>query len=145
MKKFIVMLVLSILFACSIFIDKKPFSLRTYFDKGALYTYTSYPINDTSIALVGNYMSISPDGANAKNTIGECLYFDNLEVGNALNRLKAKVKFTEYIEAQQLTIIYAYTKLVPKHETIGGHKINLQVSTCSEYTAIGWPVIYGGF
>ena len=146
MKKIIVILVLCLLFACNIFISpKKEFTLKDYFDSGILYTYTSYPINETSIELVDTYMSTSTKGCNKDSVIGECLYFQNLEVNSALKTLKAKVKFTEYIESQHLTIIYAYSSLIPKHKTINNYKINLQISTCSEYSAIGWPVIYGSF
>lgn len=145
MKKIIVVIVLSLLFACGIFVKPKQFTLKTYFNSGILYTYTSRPINETSIELVGNYMSLSSRGANKNDIIGECLYFENLEVGSAIKTLKAKVRFTEYIDSQKLTIIYAYSSLIPTYKTINNNKINLQISSCSEYSVIGWPVIYGSF
>lgn len=145
MKKIIVIIVLSLLFACGIFVKPNQFSLSSHFNCGTLYTYTSRPINNTSIELVGNYMSLSSEGAGKGDIIGECMYFDNLEVSAALNTLKAKVKFTEYIDNEKLTVIYAYSRLIPTHKTINNHKINLQISTCSEYSVIGWPVIYSSF
>lgn len=145
MKKVIVVLVLSLLFACSIFVKPKDFSLKNYFDNGLLHIYTSRPINETSIHLANTYISTSSKGIKKGDIIGESLYFDNLEIGSALKKLKAKVKFTEYLNNQNLTIIYAYTNLISKHEIVNNVKINLQISTCEEYSVIGWPLIYGSF
>ena len=145
MKKIIIILSLCLLFACSIFIKPKDFSLSNYFDTGILYIYTRTPINETSMQLTNTYMSTSKKGANKNNVIGESLYFNNLEVGSAIKKLKAKVKFTEYIEEQQLTIIYAYSSLINTHEIVKNVKVNLQISTCDEYSVVGWPLIYGSF
>lgn len=145
MKKIIVVLLLCLLFACSIFIKPKHFTLKDYFEAGVLHIYTKRPINETSILLANTYMSSNPQGATNKDIIGESLYFTNLEVGSAINILKMKVKFTEYIEEQALTVIYGYSSLIPCYKTINNIKINLQISTCSEYSVIGWPVIYGSF
>lgn len=145
MKKIIVLLVLCLLFACSIFIKPQNFTLRDYFNTGTLHIYTNRPINETSIQVLGKYMSSSPKNLVKGDVVGETLYFDNLEVGSALNKLKAKVKFTEYLSEQNLTILYAYSTLIPKHETIKNVKVNLQISTCSHYSVVGWPVIYGSF
>ena len=145
MKKIIVILVLCLLFACSIFIKPKEFSLNNYFDSGLLHIYTKRPINETSIAISNVYMSTSNKGVTKGDIVGESLYFNNLEVGSALQKLKAKVKFTEYIDEQNLTLIYAYTSLIPKYEMVNNVKINLQISTCDEYSVIGWPLIYGSF
>ena len=145
MKKIIIILMLTMLFACSILIKPKEFTLTDHFDTGILYTYTNRPINETSIALVDVYMSASSQGAEKSDIVGESLYFDNLEVGSAIQKLKAKVKFSEYLDAQHLTIIYAYSTLIPTYKTIKNTKVNLQISTCSEYSVIGWPLIYGSF
>ncbi|MBO5910051.1 MAG: hypothetical protein J6Q15_00930 [Clostridia bacterium] len=133
------------LFACSIFIRPNEFSLKNYFNSGTLHIYTTHPINETSIQLTNSYISTSRKGATNKDIIGESLYFDNLEVGSAIKTLKAKIKFTEFIKEQNLTIIYAYTLLIPTSKIIDNIKINLQISTCNEYSVIGWPVIYGSF
>ena len=145
MKKIIVILVFCLLFVCSIAIKPKTFSLQNYFDSGLLHIYTKRPINETSIPLANTYMSSNSSGAKKDEIIGESLYFKNLEIGSAINKLKAKVKFTEYIDNQNLTIIYAYSKLIPKYEMVNNMKINLQISTCDEYSVIGWPLIYGSF
>ena len=145
MKKIIVILILCMLFACSIFIEPKTFTLSDYFDSGVLHIYTRHPINSTSIQLANTYMSTSKKGANSKDIIGESLYFNNLEIESAIKTLKAKVKFTEYLKEQKLTIIYAYTSLINCYKTIDHIKVNLQISTCDEYSVIGWPLIYGSF
>ena len=90
-------------------------------------------------------MSTSKKGANSKDIIGESLYFNNLEIASAIKTLKAKVKFTEYLKEQKLTIIYAYSSLINCYKTIDHIKVNLQISTCDEYSVIGWPLIYGSF
>ena len=145
MKKVIVVLILSLLFACSVFVKPKEFSLQNYFDAGLLHIYTSRPINETSIALANTYISTSSKGIKKGDILGESLYFNNLEIGSAIKKLKAKVKFTEYLDNQNLTIIYAYTNLISKYEMVNNVKINLQISTCDEYSIIGWPLIYGSF
>ena len=145
MKKIIVVLIICLLFACGIFVKPKNFSLDTYFENELLHIYTKHPINETSIPLVNTYMSTSCKGLQKGDIVGESMYFTNLEVGSAISTLKAKVKFTEYLEDQHLTIIYAYSKLIPKFEIIKNIKINLQISTCDEYSVIGWPLIYGSF
>ncbi len=144
MKKICIILILSLLLGCSFFIKPKQFNLRSYFDSGVLHIYTKRPINETSIPISNLYMSTSTSGA-GKQVIGESLYFENLEIDHALTTLKAKVKFTEHIKNQNLTIIYAYTKLIPKYEIVNNVKINLQISTCEQYSVIGWPLIYGSF
>ena len=145
MKKIIVILVLCLLFACSILIQPKEFSLKNYFNSGLLHIYTKRPINETSIAITDIFMSTSTEGTVKGDIVGESLYFDNLEVGSAIQKLKAKVKFTEYLDEQNLTLIYAYTNLISKYEIVNNVKINLQISTCDEYSVIGWPLIYGSF
>ncbi|MBQ8522174.1 MAG: YwmB family TATA-box binding protein [Clostridia bacterium] len=145
MKKIIVILVLCLLFACSIFIKPKEFSLQDYFDSGLLHIYTNRPINETSIAITNIYMSTSNKGIKKGDIVGESLYFKNLEIDSAITKLKAKIKFTEYLEEQHLTLIYAYTNLISKYEIVNNVKINLQISTCDEYSVIGWPLIYGSF
>lgn len=144
MKKICIILILTLLFGCSFFVKPKQFNLRSYFNSGILHIYTKYPINNTSLPISNLYMSNCTSGSK-NQIIGESLYFENLEVGNALSTLKAKIKFIEYLKNQKLTIIYAYTNLIPKYEIVNNIKINLQISTCEQYSVIGWPLIYGSF
>ncbi len=145
MKKIIVVLIICLLFVGGIFVKNETFSLVNYFDNGLLHIYTQRPINETSIALSNIYISSSLNGVQKGDIVGESMYFNNLEVGSAINTLKAKIKFTEFVEEQSLTIIYAYTNIIPIHKTLNNVKVNLQISTCDEYSVIGWPVIYGSF
>ena len=145
MKKIFIILILCLLFACSVFVKPKNFTLQDYFDAGILHIYTLRPINETSIPLANTYMSTSKKGLQPGDIIGESIYFNNLEVGDAIKKLKAKIKFTEYIDEQNLTIIYAYTNLISKNEIVNNIKINLQISACDEYSIVGWPLIYGSF
>ncbi|MBQ7797865.1 MAG: hypothetical protein IJ371_01940 [Clostridia bacterium] len=145
MKKVFIVLILCLLFACSMIVKPKEFSLQNYFNSGMLHIYTNRPINETSIYLANTYMSTSTKGIKKGDIIGESLYFQNLEISSAINKLKAKVKFTEYIDNQNLTLIYAYSTLIPKYEMVNNVKINLQISTCDAYSVIGWPLIYGSF
>ena len=96
MKKIIAILILCLLFACSIFVKPNHFTLKDYFDTGILHIYTKRPINETSLCLTNIYMSSNPSGATDGDIIGESLYFTNLEVGSALQKLRAQVKITEY-------------------------------------------------
>jgi len=145
MKKIIIVLIICLLFTCNIFIKPKNFTLKNYFSSGLLHIYTSKPINETSIHLANTYVSTSSKGLSKDDLIGESIYLENLEVDSAISKLKAKIKFTEYLDEQNLTLIYAYTKLIEKYEMVNNVKVNLQISTCSEYTVIGWPLIYGSF
>ena len=145
MKKIIIILILTLLFACNIFIKPKDFSLGNYFDSGLLHIYTSRPINETSIPITHLYMSTSNKGITKGDIVGESLYFSDLEIDSALKKLKAKIKFTEYLDEQNLTLIYAHTSLISKYKMVNNVKINLQISTCNEYSVIGWPLIYGSF
>ena len=145
MKKIFIILILCLLFICSIFVSPKEFSLKNYFNTGILHIYTKRPINETSMPLVNLYISSSSKGATKDDIIGESLYFDNLEIDSDLTTLKAKVKFTEYLDEQNLTVIYAYSNLIKTHKIVNNIKINLQISTCNEYSVIGWPLIYGSF
>ncbi len=145
MKKIIIALILCLMFACNILTKPKQFSLQNYFDSGLLHIYTSRPINQTSIPITHLYMSTSNKGVTKGDIVGESMYFNNLEIDSALKKLKAKVKFTEFIDEQNLTLIYAYTNLISKYEMVNNIKINVQISTCNEYSVIGWPLIYGSF
>ena len=93
MKKICVIIILTLVIGCSFFVKPKQFNLRDYFDSGVLHIYTRQPINETSIPISNLYISTSTNGA-GKQIIGESLYFENLEVGSALTKLKATVKFT---------------------------------------------------
>lgn len=141
MKKFIVLPILLLIIICNIY-NKQEFSLSTYFNQGKLSYYTNTATNTLSVKLADSYMSLTKPNA---KIIGESMYFNNLEVISAIKTLKASVKFTEYLSEQNLTLIYCYTSLIPTYKYVKSNKINLQISTCEEYSIIGWPLIYGSF
>lgn len=143
MKKLFVTLSLFTLFICNIIVEQKNFSFRDYFDNGILYTYTKKPIDESSIFLANNYMTIN--ASSQQEVLGESVYFENLELGSAINTLQADIKFTEYLKNEQLTIIYAYSNLIPTHKYVNNYKINLQISVANDYIVIGWPLILGSF
>lgn len=147
MKKIIFILSLSIILGCSIFFKpyKKRFSLTNYFHSGTLYIYTNKSINSSSVKITNNYINTSSQGATSENIIGESIYFENLEVGSAIETMKAKVMFTEYLENENLTIIYALSPLIPLKKKVKNNYINMQIAISSEYTIIGWPTILGSF
>lgn len=147
MKKFIFILSLSIILGCSIFFksNKNQFSLTDYFHSGILYTYTNKSINSSSVKITNNYINLNSQGAKKEDIVGESIYFKNLEVGCALKIMKAKVNFVEYLENENLTIIYAFSPLIPLKRKVKNNYINFQVAVSKEYTVIGWPTILGSF
>ena len=71
------------------------------------------------------------------------MYFENLEVGNALKVLKAEVEFIENVD--DLTLLYCHSSLITKSVTIKEKAINLQICIADDYAVIGWPMILGAF
>lgn len=140
MKKFIVIVIISLIICCSTYI-KQDFTLSSYFTTGKISYYTSIP-NTNSTKLADTYINTQKPQS---NIIGESMYFTNIEVITAIKILKARVEFAEYLDEQDLTLIYCYTNLIPTYKNVKSHKINLQISVSEEYTIIGWPLIYGSF
>lgn len=117
MKKIFILIVVLLIILFNSFYNKNTFSLRDYFSTGKLTQYTK----------------------------GESLYFNNLEVGKAIEILNAEIKFVEYIEDRALTIIYCYTDKIKTSVYSNDKKINLQIAYCDNYSVIGWPMIFGSF
>ena len=140
MKKFIILFIIFLIICCSTYI-KHDFTLTSYFNTGTISYYTSTP-NNNSTKLADTYLNTQKPSS---NIIGESMYFTNIEVITAIKTLKAKLKFTEYLTEQNLTLIYCYTSLIPTYKYVKSHKINLQISVNDNYTIIGWPLIYGSF
>lgn len=147
MKKFIFILSLSTILGCSIFFKpcKNEFSLTSYFNSGTLYTYTNKSINSSSVKITNNYINLDSQGAKKEDIVGESIYFKNLEVGSVLETMKAKVIFIEYLENENLTIIYTLSPLIPVKKKVKNNYINFQIAISNEYTIIGWPTILGSF
>lgn len=137
MKKFFVLLILLCILLLNSYSNQSNFSLSTYFKTGSI---TRYTHENTKNSILPN---ITINGNN--KLIGESIYFNNLNIDNALHTLLAKVEFTEYLIEKDLTIIYCSSPLVPRSVEIKNEIINLQIATCPEYTIIGWPMILGSF
>lgn len=136
MKKiFIFILLLSIL-VVHFLQEKSSFSFSDYFSFGDI---TVYSQSDNSSFLPNIEM-------NGKGkVVGESIRFNKVEPLSLINTLNAEIKFFEYIENQDLTIIYCYSNLIDKEVTVKNENINLQIAYCEDYTIIGWPLILGSF
>ncbi len=60
-----------------------------------------------------------------------------------LEKFSAKVCFTE--EAAGVTNYYCYTPSLGHGMALNGHIVNLHIAVGEEYTAVGTPVIFGGY
>jgi len=136
MKKLFVLILLLLMLLANTLIQKEDFSLSKYFN-GELSVYAQSIDGENQIL-----PTISISNSN-KNVKGESMYFEQLEVGNALKVLNAKVKFVENID--NLTILYCYTHLIDEKLKVKENDINLQICISDYYTVIGWPMILGSF
>ncbi len=136
MKKFFIVILLLSIIATGAKIEE-PFSLLNYFS-GEYYSYSTSRINQNSEfsgTLFINNCQIKNDLA------GECMVVKNLEIGNAINSLKARVIKTEY--DANATIIYAYSPLIKCKARADGH--NLEFVDLEECAIVGWPNILISF
>lgn len=120
--------------------DYEQFSLLNYFS-GEYTVYTSQESGENSVNLGFCYMNSQP----VKDYVmGESMVIDNLEVGDALNKLKARVVKTEYLE-DGTTVIYAFSSLINQNVEVDGKKVNLQIANKEERYIVGWPLILGSY
>ena len=138
MKKIFVLILVLSLIIINAFYWRKNFSFRDYFSSGNLTQYTAN-LKPYTPKLFRKFLS------NKKDVVGESIYFENLEVGEALKTLQAEVKYTEYLEDMNLTVLYCYTDKIKDSVYTNNYKINLQIASCENYTVIGWPMILGSF
>ena len=137
MKKIFILLILLAIILLNGYSKQSDFTLSNYFKTGIITKYTDTKCNNSLLPNV----TINGSG----NLLGESIYFENLELNNALTILQAKVEFFEYISDKDLTILYCSSPLVPKDVEVKDILINLQIATTDEYTVIGWPLILGSF
>ena len=116
------------------------FSLLNYFS-GEYTVYTSQSNGEDCVDLGFCYMNSKPA---INSVVGESLVIENLEVGDALNKLKARVIKTEYLE-DGTTVIYAISSLIKTNVEVDGKKVNLQIANKDNRFVIGWPLILGSF
>jgi len=120
--------------------ENKSFSLLNYFS-GEYAVYTSSATGKDCIDLGFCYVNSKPV---TDCVVGESMVVNNLEVGDALKVLNAKVVKTEVLE-DGTTVIYAFTNLIKEKVSVSSKYVNLQVATKDDRTVIGWPLILGSF
>jgi len=130
MKKIFILLILLTILLLNSYTTKPDFSFSNYFNVGTLTQYTDENMKNLKYK---------------KSILGESIYFTNLNVENALNKLKAKIQFTEYIANKDLSILYCTSPLINKNVKVKNKSVNLQIAITEEYVVIGWPLILGSF
>lgn len=139
MKKILIAIV--VIFVLLSNVDaKQNFSLLNYFS-GEYYAYSLEQENSNSLYL-GFCYETQDKVVNKK--IGESIVVKNLEPIEAINKLKAKIVKTEYLD-DGTTVIYAYSSLINDRVEINGLVVNLQIAHKQDYSVVGWPVILGSF
>lgn len=139
MRKFVVVIFIFIVLLSCVNTTTE-FSLLDYFS-GEYTVYTSSGESENSVDLGFCYMDCKPTN---NNVVGESMVVENLEVGSALNSLKARIVKTEYLE-DGTTIIYAHTNLINEQIKVDGKNVNLQISNKGNRFVIGWPLILGSY
>lgn len=124
--------------------SKQPnnFSLLDYFT-GEYQAYTMQPELENNVFLGNCYINYGKINNN-NLLIGESMTINNFEPSSALQKLKAIVVKTEYLE-NGATVIYAYSPLINKNVKLNNRKVNLQIAHYEQYSVIGWPLILGSF
>ena len=74
---------------------------------------------------------------------GESVRYDGDRAAELMKRYRAKVLFSE--EAEGVVNYYCYSPLLGDGIGLCGYAVNLHVAVGSEQTAIGIPIIFGGF
>ena len=140
MKKILILIVLLLILVLNCAKTQKDFTLKDYFPSGHITYYTNSNKDTCTQLLPSVYISDRP-----KQIIGESIFLKNIELGNAIKILSAKVVYVETLKEKGLTILYCNS---PKLKTSVKYKnanINLQIVSCENYTIIGWPMILGSF
>ena len=136
MKKFIVLAVLLLILILNSVQTKSNFSLKDYFDFGELTIYSNYKSEILPNVSMNTYKG---------EVIGESLFLKNYEADAILKKLNAQIKFLEYIDNLDLSIIYAYSPIISKTVELKNTSINLQIAVANDYLVVGWPMILGSF
>ena len=139
MKKIAIVIVVFLIVLSGVKVEKD-FSLLNYFS-GEYTVYTSKQNGENGTSLGFCYMNTRPT---KENVVGESIVINNLEVGDALSTLNARVVKTEYLE-DGTAIIYAYSNLINDKVKISGRNVNLQIATRDDRSVIGWPLILGSY
>lgn len=139
MKKILIAIVVIFVLLSNVDAEQN-FSLLNYFS-GEYYAYSLEQENSNSLYL-GFCYETQDKVVNKK--IGESIVVKNLEPIEAINKLKAKIVKTEYLD-DGTTVIYAYSSLINDRVEINDLVVNLQIAHKQDYSVVGWPVILGSF
>lgn len=140
MKKFFIIISLFLVLIGSKEV-KNDFTLLDYFS-GEYSSYTEMAVNASSVN--HGFCYEQNEIVEESKLVGESLKIVNLEPMAALEKLKANIVKTEYLE-EGLIVIYAYTSLIKNSVNVDDKKVNIQIAQSDEYCVIGWPLILGSF
>lgn len=138
MKKILVFIILLLIIVLNCGNAKKDFSLKEYFPDGELTLYSNICHENDEQILHNVYIT-----QNRHSIIGESIFLNNIEIGQAIKQLDAKVLLTEQVD--DITIIFCFSSKINSSVEYKGFTINLQIADSPNRTIIGWPMILGGF
>lgn len=134
--------ILIALFIMAILINGSPkkndFTLLDYFE-GEYHCYTASDADGVDLG----FCCMAQERIESE-CIGESMRFSNLEIGNALEVLEARVVRTECLD-NGTVVIYAHTDMIDDSVSIDNQRVNIQIAHNDQYSVIGWPLILGGF
>ena len=140
MKKILILIILLLILIFNCAKTQNDFTLKDYFPTGEITYYTNENVDTTAHLLPNVYISKSSNYA-----IGESIFLKNIEIGNAIKTLGARVLLVETLQEKNLTILYCNLPQLHISVDYKGFDINLQIASCEDYTVIGWPMILGSF
>lgn len=119
------------------------FTLKNYFN-GDLTCYTQESDSASALNLGFCYANNGTQLNKCSNIVGESMVLHNMEVGNIIKSLKAKIVKTEYLE-DGTVVIYCFTNLLNNKVKVDNRNINIQIAQKEDCTVVGWPLILGSF
>ena len=75
--------------------------------------------------------------------VGESARYDGDRAEEIISAFKGTLQFTE--EADGVVNYYLYSQMLGEPVLLNGYAVNLHVAVRSERTAVGTPLIFGGF
>lgn len=87
--------------------------------------------------------TMKEDVKKRENFKGVAVIYEDLDLYDALNSLKAKLVDCDTVDG--ITIYYAYSKYIKTSIERNNKKINVQIACKNGKTKIGIPMLYGSF
>ncbi len=141
MKKLFVVIIVFLILIGNIGYQKK-FTLLDYFS-GDYYAYSNDPISDNYVYLGNCYMNYGKINS-TEEIIGESMTIYNFEPVAAIEKLNAKIVFSEYLD-NGASVIYAFSDNISRSVMVNNKRVNIQIAYYDDYSIIGWPLILGSF